>query len=103
MSTYTDTCNKIKETLVVDYHNRITPQEVNFINPKNKFIGQFELIGHNTIETADISESIMTNSVIKDSVLDNVKFKNGLEIDKAGENLKVISADVIELTNTVND
>lgn len=39
MSTYTDTCNKIKETLVVDYHNRITPQEVNFINPKNKFIG----------------------------------------------------------------
>lgn len=39
MSTYTDTCNKIKETLVVDYHSRITPQEVNFINPKNKFIG----------------------------------------------------------------
>ncbi len=103
MSTYTDTCNKIKETLVVDYHNRITPQEVNFINPKNKFIGQFELIGHNTIETADISESIMTNSVIKDSVLDNVKFKNGLEIDKAGENLEVISADVIKLTNNIND
>ena len=94
MSTYTDICNKVKETLVVDYHTRITPQQVNFINPKNSFTGEIHAVGHNTIDGVTLKNAEISNSVVKDSILDNVKFKNGLNIDtvlQTVDNINILS------------
>lgn len=94
MSTYTDICNKVKETLVVDYHTRITPQQVNFINPKNSFTGEIHAVGNNTIDGVTLKHAEISNSVVKDSILDNVKFKNGLNIDtvlQTVDNINILS------------
>lgn len=42
MATFNDFENTVEETLRVDLRNRITPQEVKFINRKNKFYGTFD-------------------------------------------------------------
>jgi hypothetical protein len=42
MGTFNDFENTVEETLRVDLRNRITPQEVKFINRKNKFYGTFD-------------------------------------------------------------
>ena len=42
MATFNDFENTVEETLRVDLRNRITPQEVKFINRKNRFYGTFD-------------------------------------------------------------
>ena len=41
MSTYTDLHNRVKETLTVDYHSRVTPQVISALNQENEFWGRF--------------------------------------------------------------
>ena len=103
MSTYTDICNKVKETLVVDYHTRITPQQVNFINPKNSFTGEIHAVGHNTIDGVTLKNAEISNSVVKDSILDNVQFKNGLNIDTVLQTVDNISATVDSIVDELDE
>ena len=103
MSTYTDICNKVKETLVVDYHTRITPQQVNFINPKNSFTGEIHAVGHNTIDGVTLKNAEISNSVVKDSILDNVQFKNGLNIDTVLQTVDNISAAVDSIADELDE
>ena len=102
MSTYTDICNKVKETLVVDYHTRITPQQVNFINPKNSFTGEIHAVGHNTIDGVTLKNAEISKSVVKDSILDNVQFKNGLNIDTVLQTVDNISVAVDDITDDLD-
>jgi len=80
MSTYTDLHNTAKETLNVDYHTRVTPQKVHFVNPENsyhgKFIGEGHLKGNN-----HIMGGLIDHVYLSSAVLENVKFKNGLVLD----------------------
>ena len=103
MSTYTDICNKVKETLVVDYHTRITSQQVNFINPKNSFTGEIHAVDHNTIDGVTLKHAEISKSVVKDSILDNVKFKNGLNIDTVLQTVNNISAAVDDIADELDE
>ena len=84
MSTYTDLHNKIKETINVDYHTRITPQNVKLLNPKNEYLGFFN-------GKAAVNSGLIENVTLKDSILDNVKFKNGLVLDELNGKLTEMS------------
>lgn len=93
MSTYTDLHNRAKETLNVDYHTRVTPQKVHFVNPENTyhgtFAGEIKTNGNNNIVGGTIASVILSNSI-----LDNVSFKNGLKIDG-------IMTDIVQLSNNI--
>ena len=81
MNTYTDLKNKLKETINVDYRDRVTTQEVKFYNEANEYYGKFK----GTIE-------------IKDSELCNVTIYNPTlcgEIKGAGLDIPI---DEIEKT-----
>ena len=86
MSTYTDLHNCTKETLTVGYCNRITPQKVHFVKPENTYSGTF--IGKlSTSGALDFKGGTITDSILSNSVLDNVTFKNGMKIDDIKQNI----------------
>ena len=96
MSTYTDLHNRAKETLNVDYHTRVTPQKVNFVNPENTyrgtFAGEIKTNGSNTIVGGTIANVVLSNSV-----LDKVEFKNGIKLDDIKQAIAELStADFVE-------
>ena len=68
MSTYTDTKNRIKETVNVSYHpgypdDRVSTQKVKFLNEENEYWGTFK--GRSVLEDATISGSTIYDTIIK--------------------------------------
>jgi hypothetical protein len=59
MSTYTDLKNTIKETVVVNYTDRATSQEVKFLNENNEYWGTFK--GTTTLDSSEIVNSTLKN------------------------------------------
>lgn len=69
MSTYTDLHNKIKENVVVNYHDRCTPQEVRFLNENNEYWGTFT--GTANIQHLEANSAKLSNTLIVGSTLSN--------------------------------
>ena len=110
MSTYTDLHNKVKETINVDFHNRITPQKAKFLNEENEYWGTFKgtmavenvTIKGGTIEDATIKSSILVDPMISSSqgVLDLGQMKAELD-DISCSVLPEIRSDINEISGRV--
>jgi hypothetical protein len=70
MSTYTDLKNTIKETVVVNYTDRATSQEVKFLNENNEYWGTFK--GTTTLDSSEIVNSTLKNVKIIGADLEDV-------------------------------
>lgn len=78
MSTYTDLHNRVKESLTVDYHSRITPQVISALNPENEFWGTFrgKFVGDcslSSISATSIYDSEFVRGRQLSSVMDSPK------------------------------
>jgi small nuclear ribonucleoprotein (snRNP)-like protein len=72
MSTYTDTKNRIKETINVAHHpgyldDRVTIQKVRLLNEENEYWGTFK--GTSELNNTVLSNSTIYNTILKDVVL----------------------------------
>jgi len=88
MSTYTDLQHKLKETLNVDYSNRISLQHVRMLNDLNQFKGTFcGKISSESIATSELMalSTHLYNSILEDCLLLSCKLKDsaGRVIDLA--------------------
>lgn len=106
MSTYTDLHNKVKETLNVDYHNRITPQKVKFLNEENEYWGTLK--GNISAEDIYINGGVIQNIDLKDvKLLGEVVTESGIDLNKVGQNIAQISIDTenvaVDLKNVTVD
>ena len=83
MNTYTDLKNKLKETINVDYRDRVTTQEVKFYNEANEYYGKFK-------GTIEIKDSELCNVTIYNPTLCGEIKGAGLDIpiDKIEKELK---------------
>lgn len=98
MSTYTDLHNKVKETINVDYHNRITPQKVKFLNEENEYWGTLK----GNISAEDIN---INGGKIENVSLANVKL-SGDVITESGVDLNKVGSDIAQLydeTEAINE
>lgn len=81
MSTYTDLHNRVKETLNVDFHSRITPQRARFLNEENEYWGTFS--GTLSADDIDVNGGTLTNVKVNHATLSDVTLKtsDGTSID----------------------
>lgn len=87
MSTYRDIKNRIKESVIVNYNDRSSNQEVKFLNRNNEFWGKF--YG----EVEGINGSTLSNCLIVDSVLSNVSVGT-IPLDNLGNELSILSVNI---------
>ena len=89
MNTYTDLKNKLKETINVDYRDRVTTQEVKFYNEANEYYGKFK-------GTIEIKDSELCNVTIYNPTLCGEIKGAGLDIpiDKIEKELKQLNEDI---------
>lgn len=101
MSTYTDTKNRIKETVNVTYHpgfpdDRVSTQKVKFLNEENEYWGTFK--GKSVLEDAEISGSVIKDTIIKDVTLSGeVRLPGGVDINAVGQELENIKQDIEDI------
>lgn len=98
MSTYTDLNKKIKETIVVNYNDRVTPQEVKLFNENNEYWGTFH-------GKSNISDSVISNTTLSNVVIDGAQIKNtsmgDINITEIGEEIDGLKSDLENTNNTI--
>lgn len=104
MSTYTDLHNKVKESVVVNYHkgfddDRVSFQQVKLLNPDNVYRGTFT--GTMNVENTTISGGEITGVNIKDSTFSgNVKIPvpggGVVDLVQVGRDVNQLCTDLID-------
>ena len=95
MATYTDLHNKIKETITVDYKDRVTTQEVKFKNGKNEYWGTLK--GGIVAEDIDVKKGTLEGVTIKNSIVEgSFDLPGGVNLAKVGTDIALLSDDLIE-------
>jgi hypothetical protein len=95
MATYTDLHNKIKETITVDYKDRVTTQEVKFKNGKNEYWGTLK--GGVVAEDIDVKKGTLEGVTIKNSKIEgSLDLPGGVNLAKVGTDIALLSDDLTE-------
>ena len=95
MSTYTDLHNKIKETITVDYKDRVTTQPVKFLNGKNEYWGTLK--GEISAENISINGGVLENvTIINPKLEGSFNLPEGVDLVQTAKDIAAISNDLIQ-------
>jgi len=102
MSTYTDLRNRVKENIVVDYNNRITPQHVRFLNEQNEYWGTLK--GNVSAEGINIVGGTLSGITLTDTILKgSVALPDGIDLHNILQQVKQISVDLIQTNENLDE
>lgn len=101
MSTYTDLHNRVKESLTVDYHSRITPQVISALNSENEFWGTFrgKFVGDcslSSISATSIYDSEFVRGRQLSSVMDSPKLFLSVDEESGEDVIQDLTAYIAE-------
>ena len=100
MSTYTDLKNTIKETVVVNYTDRNTNQEVHFLNENNEYWGTFK--GKTALVSSEIENSTLKNVKIIGAELQDAKI-GPINLDEVQNLVQETSAATVTLNQQISN
>ena len=102
MSTYTDLHNKIKETITVDYKDRVTTQPVKFLNGKNEYWGTLK--GEISAENISINGGVLENvTIINPKLEGSFNLPEGVDLVQTAKDIAAISNDLIQTRQNLAD
>ena len=102
MATYTDLHNKIKETITVDYKDRVTTQPVKFLNGKNEYWGTLK--GEISAENISINGGVLENvTIINPKLEGSFNLPEGVDLVQTAKDIAAISNDLIQTRQNLAD